>query len=121
MEAKQCAPVDRVGNKIYFSQLKKAPVFNKRSIRTSDNPTSNHPYCPFNLFSRITKNDSFVIFTVTRKRKRRTRSVRRNGIETGGRTGTGAEMKENAPPVRRRRVKTRSEIGTASPTARREM
>lgn len=58
------------------------------------------------------------MFTVTRKRKRRTRSVRRTAIEKGGRTG--AEMKENAHPVRRRRARTRNAIGTASPIVRKE-
>lgn len=57
---------------------------------------------------------------VTRKRKRRTRNVRRTGIERGGRTGTAAETKENAPPVRKRRAKTRNETGTESPTVRKE-
>lgn len=56
----------------------------------------------------------------TRKKRRRTRNVRRSGTETGGRTGTGAETKENARPARRRRAKTRSEIETASLIARKE-
>ena len=53
--------------------------------------------------------------SVTRKRKRRTRSVRRSGGESEGRTGTGAGMKENVPAVRR--VKTRNEIATVAATA----
>lgn len=56
---------------------------------------------------------------VTRKKKRRTRSVRRSEIETGGRTGTGAGMRGNAPAARR--AKTRNEIGTASLIVRKEM
>lgn len=61
-----------------------------------------------------------VMFLVTRKRRRRIRIVRRTGIERGGRTGTGAETKENAPPVRRKKARTRSEIETASLTVRKE-
>lgn len=74
----------------------------------------------FNIifWSTSTKIYTFVLFTVTRKRRRRTRSVRRTGIENGGRTGTGAEMKGNVPAVRR--TKTRSEIGTASLIVRKE-
>lgn len=45
--------------------------------------------------------------------------MRRTGIENGGRTGTGAETKENVPAVRR--TKTRNESGTASLTVRKEM
>ena len=60
------------------------------------------------------------MFAVTRKRRRRTRSARRSGTETGGRTGTAAETKENVPPVKRRRAKTRSETENASQTARKE-
>lgn len=56
----------------------------------------------------------------TRRRKRRTRSARRTEIERGGRTGTGAETKENAPPARRRRAKTKSETAIASLIARKE-
>lgn len=61
------------------------------------------------------------LLDATRKKKRRTRTARRNGTETGERTGTGAETNENAPPVRRKRAKIKNEIGTASPTARKEM
>lgn len=57
----------------------------------------------------------------TRKKKRRTRTVRRKGTETEGRTGTAAETNANAPTVRKKRAKTKNEIGTASPTARKEM
>lgn len=72
------------------------------------------------MFRTTTTSTLFFMFTVTKKRRRRTRSVRRSGTETGGRTGTAAEMKENAPQVRRRRAKTRNEIGNASPTVRKE-
>lgn len=63
----------------------------------------------------------FVLFTATRKKKRRTRTVRRKGTATEGRTGTAAETNANAPTVRKKRAKTKNEIGTASPTARKEM
>lgn len=61
------------------------------------------------------------MYTATRKRRRRTRIGRRTATETGGRTVTGAEMKENVPLVRRRRAKTKREIGIASLIVRKEM
>lgn len=56
----------------------------------------------------------------TRRRKRRTRIGKRIATEKGGRRGTGAERKENDPTVKRRRVKTKNEIETASLTVRKE-
>lgn len=60
----------------------------------------------------------FVLSTVTRRRRRRTRSVRRSATESAGRTETGAGTKENVPAARR--AKTRNEIGIASLRARKE-
>lgn len=53
----------------------------------------------------------------TRKKKRRTKSVRRSETESGGGRGTGTEKKENGPRVRRR-SETKSERGNL--TARKE-
>lgn len=85
------------------------------------NASSVFTYSKYTFWSTAARyNHLFLMFTVTRKRRRRIRIVRRTGIETGGRTGTGVEMKENAPPVRKRRVRTRSEIETASLIVRKE-
>lgn len=54
----------------------------------------------------------YIFFLDTRKRKRRTRSVRRRGIEKGGRTETEAGMKENVPAVRRTKTKNGKENET---------
>lgn len=51
-----------------------------------------------------------VLPAVTRRRKRRTRNARGSATGSGGKTETGAEMRENVPAARR--AKTRS--GNAS-------
>lgn len=68
--------------------------------------------------STLYDNVYFVLSTVTRRRRRRTRSVRRSVKGSAGRTETGAGRKENVPAARR--AKTRNEIGIASLRARKE-
>lgn len=56
-----------------------------------------------------------VLPAVTRRRKRRTRNARGSATGSGGKTETGAEMRENVPAARR--AKTRSGNGSGSENA----
>lgn len=53
-----------------------------------------------------------------KKKRRRTRIVKKNG--TGGKTESGAEVRESALAAKRREVKIRSEMESASLTVRKE-
>lgn len=102
------------------------PGGNPPGLHHPDGEFSRTGYRPFYiryiyLMGSGDKTTAVVMFVATRRRRRRTRSVRRTGTEKGGRTGTVAETNENAPVVRRRRAKTRSEIVNASPTVKKEM
>lgn len=54
-----------------------------------------------------------VLPAVTRRRKKRTRNAR----GSAGKTGTGAEMRENVPAARRAKTKNGSENASANGSA----
>lgn len=55
---------------------------------------------------------------IKKKRRTRTRIVKKNG--TGGKTESGAEVRESALAAKRRKVKIRNEMESASLTVRKE-
>lgn len=54
-----------------------------------------------------------------KRRRRRTRIVKKN--ETGEKRQSGAGLRESAPAAKRRKLKIRNEMESASLTARKEM